>query len=915
MKLFTRLASITFALALTVTHAAAVQAQQEGPARGRIMGQVKSQETGASLSGAQIQIEGSPRGTLSGIEGRYQMDDLPVGPLSLRVTYLGYAAKVISGVEIVAGQTARLDVTLERQAVEMAAITVTAQQERGSSVTLIGAQRSAISLVSAISAEQIGRSPDGDAAAAMQRVSGVTVQDGKFVQVRGMGQRYTTSSLNGLRIPSPDPERKTVPLDLFPSGLIQSISTSKTFTPDQPGDFSGGSVDIRTPDFPTRRTYSLSIGSGYHPDVVGNTLLVAPSAGTEWLASGANARSLPAAARNFSGTETRGPEVNSIVNSFRNAWSVREKSGRLPASLSASIGGSGDFMGRTIGYLGSASYSNSQEVKLEQRRARWAAGDSEVDRYDGEASAGTVSMGALLNLSLLFGSHSQVHLNNTMSRSADDQARREIGFDENSASTVQVERLSYVERTVRSHQLQGEHQLGLRHRLDWLVSNSAVSRSEPDRSEFVTWLDPEQPIWLKNFEGAVRTFGSLDESALEGSARYAFTFGGNPGQPNRINIGVGHRRVGRDAESIGFRIQPFFWSPSDERWQMAPEEIFDGRFAQEGDSIFILAPEQAGGSYDADDRLYSGFLMGEVNVTERLRLIGGVRVENYELDLNAVNAVGVSSDVTRSYTDFLPALSALIQLPGEQQVRLSASQTLARPEYRELAPINYREVLGGEQVRGDANLERTLIRNLDLRWEWYPRVGEVISVGIFGKWFENPIEERYIGGSGTSTRTFANAESAANFGVELDVNRSLDWIHPALEPLSVFGNLTLMKSEVDTGQEGEEARALVGQAPYVVNSGLTYFNALRGLSATVLFNVVGDRVLNARAVGATYEDVVERPRPLVDLSFRFPVIGAASGKLDLKNILDSPYEVLQGPIVRDYHRSGRSVSFGLSWQW
>lgn len=901
------------ALPLVLSTPAPVAAQSSG--EGRLMGQVLSAETGGPLPGAQIQVSDAGRGVMAGVEGRYQIDRIPVGETSLRVSMLGFAPQTVEGVVVEEGGTTRIDIHLARQALEMEGLVATAQQQQGSRIALRDEQRNSSSLVNAISSEQIARSPDGDAAAAMRRVSGVTVQDSRYVFVRGLGERYTTSSLNGSRIPSPDPERKMVPLDLFPAGLLQSISTNKTFTPDNSGDFSGGSVDIRTPDFPVRRTFTLSVGTGYHPELTGRSVLAAPTEGQEWLALGAESREIPAPARNFSGTVTRGPEVNEVVNSFRNAWSVEEETAALPSSLSASMGGSTSLNGSTIGYLGSATYSRSQDVKLDQRRARTGTGGSEIDRYDGDEGSRSVLLGGLAKVSALVGTHSEIHFTNNFNRSAENQARREVGVDENTQSTVQVDRLSYVERAVRSHQLDGRHQLGPQHVLDWSLSASGVSRSEPDRSEFVTWLDPETPIWFKDFEGAVRTFGLLEEDAMEAGAGYAFVLGGDPAAPNRIRTGITYREHSREAWSEAFRLQPFHWSPNDPRWQLPPEQFFDGRHAGEGDDHFILSRELSGGTYGAADRLQAGYLMAEVNVTEGIRLTGGARLESYRLDLEAQNQLGRSFDIRKDYTDLLPSLSARVRMGDGHQLRLSATQTLARPEYREVAPIAYREVLGGEQVIGNADLERTLIQNLDARWEWYPRPGEVISLGVFGKWFDDPIEQRFLARSGTNTRTFVNAESATNHGIELEIDQRLDRVHPALSPFSFFTNVTLMRSRVQTGQEGDEERAMVGQAPFVVNSGLSYVDEAAGISATLLHNVVGKRIMNARASGSQVNDVVEQPRNLIDFSVRFPLMMGAAGKVDVKNLLDAPYEVVQGPITREYHRVGRSVSVGLSWRW
>ncbi len=916
-----KLRSLTLALLLSTLvplGAGMLAAQEPGAAPepvGRLFGQVRDGATGLPLPGAQVLLNEGPRGVVAGVEGRFQMDRVPVGTISVQVLLIGYAPLTLTGIEVGSDGVTRVEALLERQAVAVAGITVAADVQRGSSVALVSEQRSADAVVNAISAEQISRSPDGDAAAAVKRVSGVTVQDGKFVFVRGLGERYTTSSLNGARIPSPEPERKMVPLDLFPSSMLQAISTAKTFTPDRPGDFSGGSVDIRTPTFPTRASWSLSASTGWSQGATGQALLRAPSAGGEWIASSTAPRQIPDAAANYSGTASRGPEVNQVVSSFRRNWLVDEGTGRLPLSLGASVGGSTPFLGQTFGYLGSLTYSNGEDARLDEARARIGTGNVPIDAYEGSSGTSSVLWGGILNVAALIGNHSQVHLNNTYNRSADNTARREVGTDENTRSLVQIDRLTYVERVVRAHQLRGEHQLGMRHRFDWTASTSTVDRSEPDRSEFVTWLEPDVPVWFNDFEGAVRTFGALEERSNEMGANYEFSFGSNRGSPNRLRAGVSYRSTDRDAVSQGFRIQTFEWAPNDPRWQLPPEEFFDGRFAGPNDAVFLLSRELSGGSYDASDELAAGYLMAEVNLLERLRLIGGARVEQYTLTVNSQNQLGQTAVTERDYTDVLPSLSAIVGITGNHQLRLAASRTLARPEYRELAPITYREVLGGEQVIGNADLERTLIENYDARWEWYPGPGEVISLGVFAKRFENPIEERYLARSGTDTRTFENAESATNEGIELEVASGLARVADRFENFSLFTNVTVMRSRVRTGNPDDTERPMVGQAPFVVNTGLTWAAPRSAWSGTLLHNVVGKRVMNARASGATVTDVVERPRHLLDFSLRFPMVGNASGKVDLKNLLDAPVEIVQGSIVRSTYRSGRSVSLGVSWRW
>jgi hypothetical protein len=307
----------TLLLLALVTAAAAqpfgVSAQN---ATGRIIGRVLDAETGRPLPGAQVSIEGTRIGTLAGVDGRYLVVNVPSGERSLVVAFIGYAPKTVTGVRVPDGATVALDITLNSAAVALEEITVSAERERGTVSRALDAQRNAAGVTSAITSEQIARSPDSDAAAAVQRVSGVTVQDGKFVFVRGLGERYTTTALNGARMPSPEPERKMVPLDLFPAGLLATITTSKTFTPDLPGDFSGAQIDIRTREFPAQRQLAVSLSSGYNTEVTGRSLPMAPTAGGEWLASATGPREIPAVVEGTLRPQP-GPQTNAMVYAIR----------------------------------------------------------------------------------------------------------------------------------------------------------------------------------------------------------------------------------------------------------------------------------------------------------------------------------------------------------------------------------------------------------------------------------------------------------------------------------------------------------------------------------------------------------------------------------------------------------------------
>ena len=915
---FFRLAFATSLVFPLMTSNADAQATASStPAAARIVGRVIDARTGNGLTDVGIQVVGTTTGTASGLDGRFQLTRITPGTVTIHLRRLGFAAKTVTGLLLSQGQTLEQDISLEPLTVSLTTQVVTASSERGTVSEALDKQRTAVGVVSSVTREQISKSPDGDAAQAVQRVSGVTVQDGKYVFVRGLGERYTTTSLNGARIPSPEPERKVVPLDLFPTALLQSVTTSKNFTADQPGDFSGAQVDLRTREFPARSEVQLTSSMGFNDAATNQSLVASPTLGLDWLGFAGSKRELPA------GFDPNGrldgqpsqTSVNSLVSSFRNAWSPLLRNGAANRSLGLTAGGSTRIGGSQAGYIAALTYSYSQEVRENEVRAyaEPTNGTTEIDRFEGSTGRASVLWGGILNTSLMVGDKTRMSLNNTYSRSADNEARREAGFSENLGARLLVDRLRFVERTVASTQAAVERQLTRNQKLNLAFAASRVDRSEPDRSEFVR-VDPqtdEKPYWLDASEAAVRTFGELDEKSYNTSGDYALQFGPAHRQ-HQVKVGGSFRYTDRLARNRVYSLQARSLSIADR--QLSAEEIFDGRFSGDAASVFRIVPLSQGGSYGANEEVGAGYAMFEWNPSDRIQAIGGSRVERSSTIVSAEPTVGKRVRSNPRYTDVLPSLLLNFRMGDNRNLRFSATQTLARPEYRELAEVQYRDVIGAENVLGNPALKRTLIQNLDMRWEWYPRAAEVLSIGLFAKRFHDPIERVFLSTSGTRIVTFINADGADNVGLELEARTGLDRIGSFFEPLALFTNVTLMHSRVKLGGDPRvavEERPMVGQAPVVANAGLTYSARNSPLSATVLFNHVGRRIVSASQLPlpVTYESA----RSVLDLSLRFPIMSSLAGKFDARNLLDEPYVQTQGTVTRESFRAGRVYTLGLTW--
>jgi hypothetical protein len=890
---------------------------------GRIVGRILDGSRSAPVFGAVVELVGgaSRIATNSSIDGRYTLSDVPSGEVSVRVRMIGFGPKMVSGIRVPAGGAVTQDIMLSAEAVQLEELSVTSEAERGSISKALNEQRNATGIVNGITAEQIAKSPDGDAGQAVQRISGVTVQDGKYVFVRGLGERYTTTSLNGARIPSLEPERKVVPLDLFPSSLLEGITTSKTFVPDQPGDMTGAEVNLKTREYPSRRVITFSVGTGLNTAATGPNVLKAPTTGREWLGFATTPRSLPDPVRAAGDLKTMTPEQEKgFVGSFRNAWSARSGSGSPNGSLGLSVGGEDPFFGQPLGYLASLSYSTGQELRKNEEKGLAATGGSTgtavpFNTYFGSTARNSILWGGLLNLSTRIGSGTRISTSNTYSRSADNEASVLTGDNEEFGQTFQFTRLTYTERSVRSNQLAGEHLIGGRHLINWSASSSGVTRNEPDRSDIGYVVQPGgggnavPTEWFGQARFATRTFSKLTERGTDLSANYQLAFG-PASRSTLIKVGGAWRSTTRTSDTRAYDIVNRSLTPAE--LAQSPERIFNGQYASEG--RLLLRANAFGGGYDADDRVTAGFGMLDVPIGAHVRVIGGARLENWRLDVLTRTPQGDTVPALPRAHDLLPSLAINVAVGEDQNLRFSGSRTVSRPEYRELSPVPYFEQVGLLTTFGNPNLRRATIANADVRWEWFPTPGEVLSVSFFAKRFTNPIEKIIVLQAGAAALGFVNAKAANNYGVEFEFRKNMGLLDAALIPVTLFANTTLMKSQIKPGSDvlTSADRPMVGQSEYVVNAGLGYLSGSGRVNATVFYNVAGPRITEAGVSGLP--DTYERARQMVDATLQIPLFATGSIKLDGRNLLDSPVTILQGGVTRHRYTTGRVFSVGFGWK-
>lgn len=910
-------------------------AADEAPAQlepGRLRGQVFSVEGRAPVRGAKVYVRGLSVEAVTDQRGVFELE-VPSGLHQLSVIHPDYSAQAVPEVEVKPEALTQLTVELSPVALELDDFTVTAPRIEGNTASLLNSRRQAATMNEVLGAEQFTKSGDASAASALKRVTGLTVVGGKYVYVRGLGERYSSTLLNGATLPSPEPEQRVVPLDMFPTSLLESVTIQKTYSPDKPGEFGGGVVSLQTREAPRQFQATLALSLGYVSGTTLATGALGPRGSLDWLGVDDGTRALPQAvlkASQRAALKERGrfdksgytsDELAAFGRAMPNNWATSSLTIPPNLGISATIGDQFKLLGKSAGFRAGLTYSNGWDQDRSERTFYrvGAANNLEArNSYAFDETNNTVNAGMILTGEIKLDARNTLKLTSLLSRVSDDEGRVYRGFNRDAGAEIEVTRLRWLERMLLYEQLVGQHALneaGMR--LDWRYVFSQASRQEPDLRETRYDYDGgSKALLLSNLpEGNSRLYSALTDNNHDLAVDYTAPFGVWAARQAKLKTGAQLVLKRREVDTRRFK---YFGTLSDEAFSLMPDQLFTPAY---------ISPEQlqfgeitrATDNYAADQQLVGGYVMTELPVAEGLMVQGGLRVEYSDQAVRTFelfNPAATPVEAKLATMELLPALNATMSLNDERvKLRAALSRTVSRPDFREMSPAAFTDVAGGSSVEGNPALERAQINHADLRWEWYPGPGESVSVGAFGKYFQRPIEMVLIPGA-QRTVTFQNADSATNFGVELEARKSMGFAHAALRDFYLSGNVALIRSRVQidaasgTVQTSKE-RALQGQSPYVVNAQAGYDDAETQTSVSLLYNVFGARIMEVGALGAP--DIYEQPFHQLDLVANRS-FGAWRMGLKLQNLLDPPAQRTQGDQITEDRRRGRafSLSAGLS---
>jgi TonB-dependent receptor len=897
-------------LILLIVLPALIQFNTFAQSTGKIAGKIIDSKTSELLIGATVGIEGTTKATAANINGEYVLPNVAPGTYTLIVKYIGYETKAVSEVTVKANAVTTLNISIAEAAkTAIKEVVVRATFRQASIASLYAAQKNSASISDGVSSEMIKMSPDKNTGEVLKRVSGATIQDGKFVVIRGLSDRYNAAMLDGSSLPSTEPNRKAFSFDIVPSNLIEAIVINKTATPNLPGDFAGGVVQITTKDIPTENFLTASAGLGYNTNTTFNNFQSGYRNVSDYFAFDNGSRKLPS---NFPSTTKLNNGITSAqsiaaLRSLNPNFNVYNTSAAPNQNYQLSLGRVSD--------VGTNGNKFGTTIALTYRNALQTNPVNTIDYYEYTYNDAkykfSTSIGALANFAYTYGKN-KITFKNIYNRTFDDTYLYRTGRN---GSTGNPDNHFYafdlIEKSLLKSTVQGDHGFADNSKFTWTAAYSNITNNQPDQRKTNYALIGNEYVADVNSLGKqnARFFSDLKENIYNAQVDYT--------KPVNMFNQKSTFKTGLSSQYRDRNFVPRFIGPvmngqidnSEDIRRLPLNKIFSRSIINAGyyDLKEITFPTDP---YTANTLINSAYAMLDNKFGENLRIVWGLRVEKFDLHLNDKDPA--SAETVLDNLDFLPSANLTYSVTPKANIRLSYSRTIARPELREIAPTSYYDFELLATTTGNPNLKRAQINNADLRYEFYPSAGQIISFSVFYKNFKGAIEPSYNDGLSTPDFIYNNIQNANNYGFEFELRHTLDFIATPLKNTTFYTNVAVIKSKVSDNRPGvvfEGSRPMVGQAPYVVNASLTQTAYNNKLSFNLLYNRVGERIFRAR--GATYPSVYENARDVMDFQIGYKILKNNKGefKLNASDLFNQSNRLFYKENTDNYKlTSGSSIS-------
>jgi hypothetical protein len=914
--------------------------------QGKVSGLIMDGEYDEPMAFANVIVKNSSIGTTSDFDGKYELS-LDPGSYTLIFSFVGYSTIEITDVTISEESDEIVNVTLLTNMLDEVVISTTVRKNTESAVLDI--QKKSTVMLDGISSQGIKKAGASNIAGAVKAVPGVSVQGGKYVYVRGLGDRYTKSILNGVDIPGLDPDRNTIQMDIFPTNILENIIVIKSAAAEYPADFTGGVIDIVTKDFPTKRELSISIGSAYNSKMhFNNAFLIGEAKSTDLLGFDNGARDIPIDRyQQIPGTFANDPLLTQLTNSFDPILKAKNKTSMNDFSFGFTAGNQFDLNDDKLGFQVSMSYKNETSFYKNRidNRLKKDSNDNSIlnlvtDRLSiGDQGSNNVILNALAGL-VYKRERSKykfniLHIQNGENTGAffNQQASQGTGGGGIEQATKDV--VLYTQRSVTNFLLNGTHSFENDWKLEWKVSPSLSNVFDKDHKNTALYINDEgnYSIQPSSFGYPTRTWRELKEINFSNQLNVLkkYTIKENPA---KLKFGFSATIKNRDFEvdSYFFKANPNYVVDGNANNILAAQNIWT---VDSGQGTFLDSNNiyQPSNSYEGAQTIFAAYLANEFDLFKSFKTIIGIRAEQFESNYTGQNQSGTAvfnNSKIISSLDFYPSLNFIYKINENSNFRTSYSLTTARPSFKEASKAQIYDAITDRLYIGNIDLKPSYINNADIRYEIFGNKGDIVAISGFYKSFKDPIELTFFA-QAPQQLTSKNLGSAEVFGAEFEIRKPINFISDDIRKWRFALNASYISSSLEmsddefllrsnsarVGESISNKRDLQGQSPYLINSNIEYLNESTGFQYGFYYNVQGPTL---EVVGTGYvPDVYTSPFHSLNFTLKkfLDKNGKSSISVKAKNLLNNKKESMYESFgisdqIFSYREIGTEISIGYS---
>jgi outer membrane receptor protein involved in Fe transport len=892
-------------------------------AKGWLSGRVTS--NGIPLTGATVSVAGTNIEEETDVSGAYKIE-LPRGVYQIKINHPDFGSKDVSNYRVISNVEKNSNFTIRSGGQPIEEVVVLAKVD---SSAFQESERYSTGVIETMGIEQLARFGDSDVAASVIRVPSVTVQDSKFVFIRGLGGRYITTTLNGSTMPSTNPTRRTVPLDLFPSNIVEQLDVKKTFVASMPGESTGGNLVINTRTFPDEAAGKISVNIGYGEGITGDEAYVDSQDGNfDVIGWDDGERSKPAIVAAIAEALQYSDYYPAAVEQqlgqlaaleLKDNFDLETKNAGPDMSLGINYGDLFylDGIDAELGYFAAANYKNSWDKKSAGVSRSYGGLNASVvkDDYEFEEFTHNIEANGLLSLGFNVG-NSTYQANTIVSRVTEENIKYSEGLDGDQLEQSVRYSIDWIERQFLSQQFTGQHYFGEddQWNVDWQLTGSQATRYAPDRREVRFNLSDGDGVYNLEVPNLLRQYDDLTDDNVDFSANVDYLIMAGDFE-STLTVGGQAISRERESESISYGFKGGLLSVDDNAPTLSVSDVINADTITGNTSTGYTFQDKTlpSDSYDAEMDLNSLFASYDLLWNYAYQFVLGVRYEDYQQTTETFSLQGAQQAVESLIDEdvVLPSFSFNWYYAEDEQLRFAVSKTVSRPDFKETSNAAFYDTEFNFRVRGNPDLNVSEVINVDLRWEKYWDDQQSLSLALFYKDLKDPIERVVQAASGTAgnSRTFQNAESAEIFGVELDVRKDFAFNEGLTKTSFIAVNASWIDSEVTL--QNSNSRKLQGQPDYTFNLIVGYDDIESGQELTLLFNQNGETIVDVGVSGQP--DILEEPRLDINVNYKYQYSETLTFKAKIKNLLNTEVEFTQGGNVFQQYEKGAEFQAGFDW--